>query len=278
MDRGCGRIAFVDDCANERYSHNTVGGGITQQPRAAEPPSDTSAEEPLVSEGSARQIPSPCDIDYQLTEALLALRERRWVYRFFKRAFDVLFSLLVLILLSWVYLLVALAIKLDDPSGSVIFRQVRVGKDGREFVCYKFRSMCMNAEEQLDALMDANEKDGPVFKIKGDPRITRVGKVLRKASLDELPQFWNVLKGDMSVVGPRPALMREVKRYPPRALPRLGIRPGITCYWQTRRNRDFISFDEWVDLDLLYIKKAGLWTDAKLILQTLGCALTFQGE
>lgn len=259
-------------------THTILWGGISQQSRECEPSLTAYAEELPVSEGSAQQIPSSCDIDYQLVEALLALRERRWVFRFIKRVFDVSFSLLAMVLLSWLYLLVALAIKLDEPASPVIFRQVRVGRDGHEFVCYKFRSMCMNAEDQLDALMDANEKDGPVFKIKGDPRITRVGKVIRKASLDELPQFWNVLKGDMSVVGPRPALAREVRQYPPRALPRLAIRPGITCYWQTRRNRDFISFDEWVDLDLLYIKKASLWTDVKLIVQTLGCVLTFQGE
>lgn len=216
--------------------------------------------------------------DERAEAALRALRENRLAYRIAKRTFDIVFSMLVIALFSWLYLLVAAAIKLDDPKGPVIFRQVRVGKGGREFVCYKFRSMCVDAEGQLDALMDANEKDGPAFKIKGDPRITRVGSFIRKASFDELPQFWNVLKGDMSVVGPRPALAREVMRYPSRALIRLAIRPGITCYWQTRRNRDFISFDEWVDLDLLYIVKASLWTDAKLIVQTVGCVLTFQGE
>lgn len=210
--------------------------------------------------------------------SLERLRTGRLGYRAFKRTFDIGFSLAALILFSWLFLLIAFAIKLDDPTGPAIFKQVRVGRDGREFVCYKFRSMHVDAESLIEELMVCNEKDAPVFKMRRDPRITRVGRVLRKASLDELPQFWNVLKGDMSVVGPRPALPRELPGYPARALPRFGIRPGITCYWQTRRNRDSITFDEWMDLDLLYLQKAGIWTDIKLIIQTVGCVLTFQGE
>lgn len=210
--------------------------------------------------------------------SLERLRTGRLGYRAFKRTFDIGFSLAALILFSWLFLLIAFAIKLDDPTGPAIFKQVRVGRDGREFVCYKFRSMHVDAESLIEELMVCNEKDAPVFKMRRDPRITRVGRVLRKASLDELPQFWNVLKGDMSVVGPRPTLPRELPGYPARALPRFGIRPGITCYWQTRRNRDSITFDEWMDLDLLYLQKAGIWTDIKLIIQTVGCVLTFQGE
>lgn len=210
--------------------------------------------------------------------SLERLRTGRLGYRAFKRTFDIGFSLAALILFSWLFLLIAFAIKLDDPTGPAIFKQVRVGRDGREFVCYKFRSMHVDAESLIEELMVCNEKDAPVFKMRRDPRITRVGRVLRKASIDELPQFWNVLKGDMSVVGPRPALPRELPGYPARALPRFGIRPGITCYWQTRRNRDSITFDEWMDLDLLYLQKAGIWTDIKLIIQTVGCVLTFQGE
>lgn len=210
--------------------------------------------------------------------SLERLRTGRLGYRAFKRTFDIGFSLAAMILFSWLFLLIAFAIKLDDPTGPAIFKQVRVGRDGREFVCYKFRSMHVDAESLIEELMVCNEKDAPVFKMRRDPRITRVGRVLRKASLDELPQFWNVLKGDMSVVGPRPALPRELPGYPARALPRFGIRPGITCYWQTRRNRDSITFDEWMDLDLLYLQKAGIWTDIKLIIQTVGCVLTFQGE
>ncbi|WP_241156514.1 MULTISPECIES: sugar transferase [unclassified Adlercreutzia] len=222
----------------------------------------------------------PVDIvdDPALAEAVGQLRSRRFGYRAVKRAFDVVFSLCILVLFSWLFLIVAVAVKLDDPSGPIVFRQVRVGKDGREFTMYKFRSMCADAEERLTELKKLNEKTGPVFKMANDPRVTRVGKWLRKLSLDELPQFVNVLKGDLSVVGPRPALPSEVVSYTPRQRERLLCKQGITCFWQTRRDRDSITFDEWVDLDLLYIKKCSVWTDFKLIVQTVGCMLTAQGS
>lgn len=203
--------------------------------------------------------------------------DERYVYRVLKRLFDIVFSLGVLLILSPLFLVVALMVWLDDPKGSPLFFQERVGKRGKTFRMVKFRTMCVDAEARLDEFMDANEKDGPVFKIAEDPRVTRVGRVLRKTSLDELPQFWNVLAGDMSVVGPRPALPREVLQYSERDRLRLSVRPGITCYWQTRRNRDSITFSEWMDLDLLYIRQCGLWADFKLIIQTVGCVLTFQG-
>lgn len=142
----------------------------------------------------------------------------------------------------------------------------------------KFRSMCVDAEVKLAELKELNEKTGPVFKIADDPRITRVGKWLRKLSLDELPQFVNVLFSDMSVVGPRPALPNEVATYNDYQRQRLLVKPGLTCYWQTRRNRDSVTFDEWVDLDLLYIKKCSVWSDLKLIVQTVGVVLTAQGN
>ena len=206
------------------------------------------------------------------------MRSGRLGYRFVKRAFDVCFSLIVLVGLSWLFALIAVAIKLDDPSGPVIFSQTRVGRDGHEFRMYKFRSMVIDAEARLSQLMGSNEKTGPVFKLHDDPRVTRVGRVIRKVSLDELPQFVNVLKGDLSVVGPRPALPREVAAYTPRQRQRLSVKQGLTCYWQTRRNRDSITFDEWVDLDLIYIRKCSAWTDLKLIVQTVGCVLTAQGN
>lgn len=202
----------------------------------------------------------------------------RYVYRFVKRAFDIVFSAGVLVAFSWLYLIIAIAVKVDDPSGPVFFKQQRVGKGGKLFMMYKFRSMKANAEDEFSALMDRNEKDGPVFKIKDDPRITRVGRTLRKLSLDEMPQFLNVLKGDISVVGPRPALPAEVAMYSAHQRKRLLVKQGITCYWQTRRNRDSISFDEWIELDLLYISKCGIWTDVKLIIQTIGAVLSAQGE
>ena len=216
--------------------------------------------------------------DAETAAAAARLRSGRLAYRAVKRAFDVAFSLAVLVALSWLFLLVAVAIKLDDPEGPAIFSQTRVGRDGREFRMYKFRSMCADAESRLDELAERNEKDGPVFKIADDPRVTRVGRVIRKLSLDELPQFVNVLRGDISVVGPRPALPSEVALYTPRQRQRLSVKQGITCYWQTRRNRDSISFDEWVGLDLLYVRQCSVWSDLKIIVQTVGCVLTGQGS
>ena len=217
-------------------------------------------------------------LDPEAARAAERLRTGRWAYRAVKRAFDVCFSACVLVCLSWLFLIVAVAIKLDDPEGPVIFSQARVGRDGREFRMYKFRSMCADAESRLAELAGRNEKDGPVFKMADDPRVTRVGRFLRKTSIDELPQFVNVLVGDISVVGPRPALPKEVTQYTPRQRQRLSVKQGITCYWQTRRNRDSITFDEWVDLDLVYVKKCGIWSDLKLIVQTVGCVLTAQGS
>lgn len=224
-----------------------------------------------VASGSSRFTPSQLE---RVAEGF----DRRPVYRFAKRAFDVAFSACVLVALSPLLLAIALAVFLDDPHGSPLFLQERVGLRGRTFRMVKFRTMCVDAEQRLEALMGANEKDGPVFKIAEDPRVTRAGRLLRRTSLDELPQFWNVLAGDMSIVGPRPALPREVAQYSARERLRLSVRPGITCYWQTRRNRDSISFSEWVDLDLLYVLKASPWTDLKLIVQTVGCVLTAQGS
>lgn len=204
--------------------------------------------------------------------------EDRLSYRFVKRAFDIVFSAAALVFFCWLFAVIAILIKIDDPKGPVFFKQERVGKNGKTFNMYKFRSMCVDAEERLSELRELNEKTGPVFKIAEDPRVTRVGKWLRKLSLDELPQFMNVLVGDMSTVGPRPALPSEVASYDDYQRQRLLVKPGMTCYWQTRRNRDSITFDEWVDLDLLYIKKCSPWTDFKLIIQTVGVVLTAQGS
>lgn len=216
--------------------------------------------------------------DEEAKTAAECLRNGRLGYRFVKRAFDICFSLAVLVGLSWLFVLIAVAIKLDDPNGSVIFRQTRVGRGGREFVMYKFRSMCADAEGRLAALASLNEKDGPVFKIADDPRVTRVGRVLRKTSIDELPQFANVLKGDLSVVGPRPALPAEVAKYTSRQRQRLSVKQGLTCYWQVQPDRDDITFDEWVDLDLAYVRECSALTDLKLIVRTVGCMLTAQGS
>lgn len=196
-----------------------------------------------------------------------------------KRIFDIVFSLSVLILLSPVYLILALLIVLDDPHAGPIYAQTRVGKDGKPFRFYKFRTMVKDADRMLDSLLDLNEKrGGPAFKIKDDPRITRVGRFLRKTSLDELPQFFNVLKGDMSVVGPRPPLPHEVAQYSPYHMQRLSVTPGLTCYWQTSQNRDAIQFEDWVEMDLQYIRERSYLLDLKLILLTVKVVTTGQGQ
>lgn len=208
---------------------------------------------------------------------LTGIKERK-AYRFLKRTFDIVFSVFMLVVFSWLYLLLAIIIKCDDPQGGGIFAQERIGKDGKPFMMYKFRTMCVDAEQKLAELSYLNEKTGPVFKIKNDPRILRSGRTIRKLSLDELPQFWNVLKGDISVVRPRPALPKEVSTCDDYQRQRLLVKPGITGYWQTRNNRDSISFDDWIDLDLLYVKQCGVWPDIKLIIQTVGVVLTAQGS
>lgn len=256
--------------------HRHTGAGVVADPEealleASAPAAHTNTEGTVGHQ-------APAAIDPATQAAAERLRTGRLGYRFCKRAFDVVFSLVVLVGLCWLYAIVAAAIKLDDPHGPVVFKQVRVGRDGKEFQMYKFRSMVTDAETRLAQLLERNEKTGPVFKLHDDPRVTRVGRVIRKVSLDELPQFVNVLKGDLSVVGPRPALPREVAAYDGHQRQRLLVKQGLTCYWQTRRDRDSITFDQWIDLDLLYIRKCSAWTDLKLIVQTVGCVLTAQGH
>lgn len=190
------------------------------------------------------------------------------VYLFLKRLIDIIGSGLGILILIPVFLIIGILIKLEDPKGSVFFSQKRNGLNGKEFNMYKFRSMVHNAEDLLESLMSKNEMDGPVFKIKDDPRITKIGKFIRKTSLDELPQLFNVLKGDMSLVGPRPPIPREVIQYNKYQYQRLLVKPGITCYWQIS-GRNNIDFDEWVELDLKYIKERNLFKDIYIILMTL---------
>ena len=208
-------------------------------------------------------------------EKTLRSHRRYWVLR---RAQDIVFSLLALILLAPLALLISLAIVLDSPGDGAIFRQRQVGRDGKLFWLYKFRTMCPDAEEQLNELLSQNQMDGPVFKIKGDPRITRVGRFLRKTSLDELPQLLNVLQGDMSIVGPRPALPREVELYSDYQRQRLYVTPGLSCYWQIAPHRNEMSFDEWVALDLKYIQERSFWVDWKIIFLTVRAMLMKYGE
>lgn len=205
------------------------------------------------------------------------LRSHR-AYWFLRRTQDILFSGLALVVLSPVLLITALAVWVDDPHGSPIFKQLRCGRDGKTFQMYKFRSMYTDAEQRLGELLKDNEMDGPAFKIKDDPRITRVGSFIRKTSLDELPQLWNIFKGDMSIVGPRPALPREVEQYKDIWKQRMYVTPGLTCYWQIAPNRNDISFDDWMALDMKYIEERSFWTDWKIIFLTVGAVLRKQGR
>lgn len=199
------------------------------------------------------------------TEEVLINEQK--TYLILKRGLDILCSLMGLIMLSILFFLIGLLIKLEDRRGAIFFKQTRIGKDGKSFQMYKFRSMVSNAEELKASLMDKNEATGPVFKIKEDPRVTRIGKFIRKTSIDELPQLINVLKGEMSLVGPRPSLPQEVAAYTPYERQRLKIVPGITCYWQVG-GRSNLSFSEWVELDLKYISERNLIIDFKLIVKT----------
>lgn len=195
-----------------------------------------------------------------------------------RRVRDLILSALLLAVLCPFFFLIAAVIVLDSPGASPIFRQIRIGKRGKPFVFYKFRSMIPGAEAQLERLLPYNEMDGPAFKIKNDPRITRFGKLLRRSGLDELPQLWNVMRGDMSLVGPRPGLPREVIRYDKLARQRLQVKPGMTCYWQLQPNRNELSFEEWMRLDQRYLRERSLWTDWKILFNTFGAVWGMNGQ
>ena len=192
--------------------------------------------------------------------------EHREVYEFLKRAVDIICSLIGLIVLMPILVVVAILIRIES-KGSIIFAQDRVGKYGNVFKMYKFRSMVFNAEELKEKLAVDNERTGPMFKIKNDPRITNIGRFIRKTSIDELPQLVNILKGEMSIVGPRPSLPKEVKCFEEWMMERLSIKPGLTCYWQVAGRND-IEFTEWMKLDIKYIKERSILIDTKLILKT----------
>jgi lipopolysaccharide/colanic/teichoic acid biosynthesis glycosyltransferase len=189
---------------------------------------------------------------------------------------DVSLSALALIILLPVLLIVSLAIKLDS-KGPVFFVQERVGKHGVLFKMYKFRSMVADAERKLDSLLERNERDGPVFKIHDDPRVTSVGRIIRKTCIDELPQLLNILCGDMSIVGPRPPLPREVRQYTAEQMKRLSVVPGLTCIWQIRKSEK-MSFEEWVGSDLEYIRQRSLKLDLKIIFATIRVLVRHHGD
>ena len=208
-------------------------------------------------------------VDEKTRKKLEAIIEKSYAsYWKKKRLFDIFFATLILLFFLPLMLIIAIVIFIDDPSAGPFFKQKRVGRHGKEFYMYKFRTMRPGSEKLREQLEASNEMDGPVFKMKDDPRITRVGKYLRKLSLDELMQFFNVFKGDMTLVGPRPPLPGEVAYYTDYQKLRLIVTPGITCTWQIHKNRNDVPFEEWVEMDLEYIENRTSVGDLKIMLKT----------
>lgn len=208
-------------------------------------------------------------------EAVKTKEKTKSMYRVLKRFCDVVLCSLALVVLFPTFLIIGLCIWLED-RGSVFFVQERSGLNGKVFKMYKFRSMCMNAPHMHKSLLEQNELDGPAFKMKNDPRITKVGRFIRKTSLDELPQLINIIKGDMSIVGPRPLPTYETVQMNDQQRQRLRVKPGLTCYWQCM-GRNKLGFDEWMKLDMKYIEDENLWTDIKIIFKTFGAVLGEKG-
>jgi lipopolysaccharide/colanic/teichoic acid biosynthesis glycosyltransferase len=202
--------------------------------------------------------------------SLLVIPRSPWT-----RLFDIAVASLVLLFVSPIILIAAIAVRLTSP-GPAFFRQERMGRWGRTFTIYKLRSMYQDADKRKQEVLELNEQTGPVFKCAKDPRITPLGRLLRRTSIDELPQLWNVLKGDMSIVGPRPPLPSEVKEYQPWQLRRLEMQSGLTCIWQVS-GRSEIKFEDWVRLDIRYGRMKSLWFDLRLLARTLPAVLTGRG-
>ena len=227
-------------------------------------------------------IAKPMDISVDMStdrgiafaDAAYGTHEKSRAYEAVKRGYDIVFSLVALILLSPLFLVVSIAIKIEDGD-PVIFRQLRTGKGGKEFWMYKFRSMCKAAPEMHGELHKDSESDSP-FKLAEDPRITNVGKIMRRTSIDELPQLFNIIKGEMSIVGPRPLPTYEAKQCNSRQNRRLLVKPGLTCYWQVN-GRSNIEFNERMELDCKYVKERNLLTDASLILRTFKAVISGDG-
>ncbi|RRR65912.1 MAG: sugar transferase [Candidatus Viridilinea halotolerans] len=234
---------------------------------------DTKAERMLAIYAEQRFLRSQSN--QRLRTRMLVWAIRTKVMGSLKRTLDVTVASLLLAASAPLMAATALAIKIESP-GPIIFRQVRVGKDGEHFYCYKFRSMYIDAEKRRAELLALNESDGPVFKIKRDPRVTRIGRVIRKLSIDELPQLVNVLKGDMSLVGPRPAIPSEVERYTYDQIARLRAMPGITGLQQVS-GRSNLDFKRWIELDLQYIAEQSVWKDLEILLKTIPAVLSSRG-
>ena len=208
-------------------------------------------------------------VDAKTRKKLDAIIEKSYVtFWMRKRLFDIFFATLILLFFLPLMIVISIVIVIDDPSAGPFFKQKRVGRHGKEFYMYKFRTMRPNAEQIIESLKEQNEMEGPVFKMKDDPRITRVGKILRKLSLDELMQFFNVFKGDMTLVGPRPPLPREVEYYTDYQKLRLIVTPGLTCTWQIHKNRNDVPFEQWVEMDLDYIQHRTFPRDLLIMLKT----------
>lgn len=188
------------------------------------------------------------------------------IYKFLKRFIDLSGSIFGLVILSPLLIIIGILIKIES-KGPILFSQERVGLNGQKFRLYKFRSMVVEAEKYKEQLLGQNEMNGPMFKIKNDPRVTKIGKFIRRTSIDELPQLINILKGEMSLVGPRPSLPKEVEQFDPWMMERLDVKPGLTCYWQVSGRND-IQFEEWMKLDIKYIRERGILLDIKLIIKT----------
>jgi len=215
-------------------------------------------------------------VDAAALQAIRSIRAHQHsLYERSKRAFDITFALLLLIVLSPVWLTAALLVRLTS-EGNILYCQLRTGKDGRAFLCLKFQTMVPNAHALKMELVAFNEASGPVFKLRRDPRVTSAGRWLRKLSIDEVPQLINVIRGDMSIVGPRPPLPDEVAHYTPHQLGRLAVKPGMTGLWQVS-GRSNIGFDEWVELDLEYIRRRSFWYDLWLIALTIPAVITTRG-
>lgn len=228
---------------------------------------------PFIVEDPSHDSPEQQRVNSVLAQMTRVCKKRFWRM---KRGIDFFLAVCGILVLAIPMAIIWLIIKLSAPSAHAVYSQDRVGRHGKIFRLYKFRTMVPNADQLRDSLSALNEMDGPVFKIKDDPRITKLGKFLRKTSLDELPQFFNVLKGDMAIIGPRPPLPREVEQYTDYQKLRLTVTPGLTCLWQVQPNRNALSFDEWVELDIDYILHRSTLLDIEIMIRTV--LVMFRGE
>ena len=214
--------------------------------------------------------------EQQQEKAFVPIKEKP-VYDFFKRLFDLTLSLIAMIPFALIYICVAVAVKIED-GGPVLYSSVRLTKGGKPFKMYKFRSMYPDADKRLEELLAKNEAKGPIFKMRDDPRITKVGRFIRKTSIDETPQLLNIIKGDMTIIGPRPPLPREVEQYSAYHMHRLDVKTGLACYHECIGGRsENPDFEQWVESDLKYIQERGMWTDLKIFFMTIWAVITGKG-